>query len=190
MAFDQKIVQGCIAGKRFAQSKLYKHFAPLMLGLCLRYSKNRQEAEDILQEGFIKVFKNIRHLRRPEAIESWIRSIMVNTAITHLKKLKFYYDEIPDDQLAETDEEENRYSYSPADPQELLQIITELPEGYRMVLNLYVFEGYMHKEIAEILGISENTSKSQLSKARKYIRNKLEDKNLAGIKQVDHEKRI
>ncbi|HPE57565.1 MAG TPA: RNA polymerase sigma factor [Bacteroidales bacterium] len=189
MTVDLKIVEGCIAGKRRSQSQLYKQLAPGMLGVCMRYCHNKAEAEDILQEAFIKVFRNIKSLQKPAAIVGWVRSIMVNTALTHYKKNKMYLEEITDDNIPDTstsDEDE----MGPVDPQILMNLIQSLPEGYKMVLNLYVFEGYTHKEIAEILEISENTSKSQLSKARKYIRKELDAMNLFDKKHVTDERTV
>ncbi|MCD4696307.1 MAG: RNA polymerase sigma factor [Bacteroidales bacterium] len=176
MAVDKKIVEECIAGKRRAQTKLYKSYAPGMLGICMRYSKNLAEAEDILQEGFIKVFTNINKLKDYKALTSWIRSIMVNTAITHLKKNKMRFESISDNDFFEDKEED--MVFEPVNPDTLIKIIQNLPNGYRTVINLYIFEGYTHKEIGGMLSISENTSKSQLSKARKQIKNKLQELNI------------
>ncbi len=170
---DQLIIEDCIKGKRTAQNKLYKKFAPALLGLCLRYARSREEAEDVLQEGFIKVFSNIGNFRSEGSFEGWMKRIMINTAITHNKQtLKHQFhtdiDEIEETHLVNEEEQinENAIKF----PQgKLLEMIQKLPEGYNMVFNLYVFEHYTHKEIAEILGISINTSKSQLSKARKYL---------------------
>jgi len=190
MTVDQNIIKGCVAGKRRAQSKLYKKFAPVMMGVCLRYCRHTGEAEDVLQEGFIKVFKNIKGLNNPGALQSWIRSIMVNTAISHLKKNKIRFEEFNADQLEMGEEENETYTYKGIDPDKLLNIIHTMPEGYRTVLNLYVFEGLIHKEIAALLGISENTSKSQLSKARRYLKTILAQDDLVNKKPVTDEKRI
>ncbi|MEZ5082368.1 MAG: sigma-70 family RNA polymerase sigma factor [Bacteroidales bacterium] len=170
MAVDHKIIEECIAGNRRAQSKLYKKYAAGMLGVCLRYSKNKEEAEDILQDGFIKVFTNIKKLKDYYAVEGWIKRIMVNTAITYFKKKKIYFENIDDIEFAENTEEEAFY---PVDAETLMKVIQHLPIGYRTVLNLYVFESYTHREIANLLGISENTSKTQLMKARRHIKSKL-----------------
>jgi len=177
MTVEEKIVKGCIAGKRRAQNQLYQKYAAGMLGVCLRYSKNIAEAEDILQEGFIKVFKNVRKFRNQGSFEGWIRRIMVNSAITHFNKNKIYFEEIDEDQMEFPDATETHEAFTPVNQEVLLNLIQNMPEGYKMVLNLYVFEGYTHKEISEILNVSENTSKSQLSKARKYLKNKLEELN-------------
>lgn len=176
MSVDQKIVEGCIAGKRRAQSQLYTKFSAGMLGICLRYCRNLEDAEDVLQEGFIKVFRSIQSFRGESSIGAWIKRIMINTAITHNKKL--ISSGMSRTELLDTDDfeepENEEFALQPVDPEKLLLYIQELPEGYRTVLNLYVFEGYTHKEIAESLSISENTSKTQLFKARKFLRNKIE----------------
>ncbi|MCD4683806.1 MAG: sigma-70 family RNA polymerase sigma factor [Bacteroidales bacterium] len=177
MTVDEKIVEGCIAGKRRAQNQLYQKYAPGMFGVCLRYCKNIAEAEDILQEGFIKVFKNVKKYRKEGSFEGWIRRIMVNSAITHFNKNKIHFEEIDEEKMESPEEAETNETFAPVDQEILLNLIQNMPEGYRMVLNLYVFEGYNHKEISDILNISENTSKSQLSKARKYLKNKLEEIN-------------
>lgn len=176
MSVEEKIVEGCIAGKRKAQSQLYQKFSSGMLGICLRYCRNPEDAEDVLQEGFIKVFRSIQSFRGEGSIGGWIKRIMINTAITHNKKyITFQHAQVELDDTMEIEEQENEEMvFQPVDPEKLLRYIQELPEGYRTVLNLYVFEGYTHKEIAESLSISENTSKTQLFKARKFLRNKLE----------------
>ena len=176
MIDDDKIIEGCKAGKKRAQSRLYEKYSPAMLGVCLRYCSNMADAEDVLQEGFIKVFKYIKNFRGDGSFEGWIRRIMVNTALTHIKKNKKYSFEdiegIPSDY-----QEEEDVAYAPVSPETLIKVIQSLPDGYRSVVNLYIFEGFPHKEIAEIMGISESTSKSQLSKAKQFLRKKLEEKN-------------
>jgi len=188
MIVDHKIIEDCKAGKRRAQNRLYQKYAGVMLGVCLRYSKNLVEAEDVLQEGFIKVFSNISKLKDSGAIKAWIRRIMINTAITQCNKKKIYFEEINDDMISEADQDEN--TFFPVDPEVLMDIIQNLPEGYRMVLNLYIFEGFSHKEIANALNITESTSKSQLFKARKSIKKTLEDMHLINQNLVENETRI
>ncbi|MEZ5199075.1 MAG: sigma-70 family RNA polymerase sigma factor [Bacteroidales bacterium] len=177
MSVDDKIIEGCISGKRRAQNQLYQKFSPGMLGVCLRYGKNLAEAEDILQEGFIKVFKNIKNFRKEGSFEGWIRRIMINSAITHINKNKISFKEIDEDKMEIPEEAETNETYAPVDKEVLLSLIQNMPEGYRVVMNLYIFEGYSHKEISEMLEITESTSKSQLFKARKYLKNKLEAQN-------------
>ena len=173
-ASEIKIIEDCITGKRRAQSKLYKKYANTLLGICLRYSRNKSEAEDVLQEGFIKVFMNIKDFRMEGSFEGWMKRIMVNTALLNSRdNLKHYFhadiekmqESITEDTLFEVDD-----NYS---AKEIMNLVQGLPDGYRMVFNLYVFDNYTHKEIAEMLGISEGTSKSQLARARKFLQNKL-----------------
>ena len=175
MIVDDSILEGCIAGKRSAQSLLYKKFAASMLGVCLRYSGNRDEAEDIVQEGFIKVFQSIKSFRREGSFEGWVKRIMINQALNHYRKnrrVPFHSDieEIDETEILDTEDNEP-VDTIPAD--QLLAMIQKLPEGYRMVFNLYVFEDYSHKEIAERLEVSENTSKTQLLKARRLLRKRI-----------------
>ena len=161
------------AGKRKAQSVLYKKYAPSLLGLCMRYGKSKAEAEDILQEGFLKIFEKIGGLQQSSSLEPWMKRIMVNTAINaYHKNLKHYYhQDIDDVQLDEGIEETSEYMEG-ISPETVLKSVQELPEGYKMVLNLYVFDGFSHKEIAEELDISINTSKTQLLKARRKLKEK------------------
>ncbi|MCF8366395.1 MAG: sigma-70 family RNA polymerase sigma factor [Bacteroidales bacterium] len=175
---DQKIIEDVKKGKRHAQNMLYKHYAPSMLGICMRYAKSRDEAEDMAQEGFIKIFTGISGFRGEGSFEGWMKRIMVNTAITYYKSnLKHQYhsdvDEINETLVNEdedADEDDDVVNFSKA---QLMSVIQGLPEGYRMVFNLYVFEQYAHKDIADTLGISVNTSKSQLSKARRMLVSRL-----------------
>jgi len=151
---------------------LYRHFAPVMLSLCMRYCRNREEAEDILQEGFIKIFQKISTFRQSGSLEGWVRRIMINQAINHLKaKRLVFMDEDPQrisNRIVDSDTgDQDEVPYTPT---EMLSAIQKLPPGYKVVFNLYVFEGYSHKEIAAELNISENTSKSQLSRARTFLR--------------------
>jgi RNA polymerase sigma factor (sigma-70 family) len=178
MPTDSHIIEECIKRRRKAQYALYERYAGIMLAVCMRYSKNREEAEDLLQEGFMKVFEKLSTFRGQGSLEGWIRRIMINHALNHLKAKKLvllhedpqrWSDHLPDDPPVRDDEA----LYT---PQMMLAAVRELPDGYRIVFNLYVMEGYSHKEIAESLGISENTSKSQLSRARRYLRNLLAEK--------------
>lgn len=161
---DSDLIDGCLQGDRRMQYELYQRFAPKMYGVCLRYAANAAEAEDILQEGFIKVFGKLDSFRREGSFEGWVRRIFVNTAIEHFRK-KSYLQPI-------TDKEEGVYeakNLSVLDnlaEKDIIGLVQELSPGYRTVFNLYVVEGYTHREIADQLGISEGTSKSQLSRAK------------------------
>lgn len=177
---EEKVIKGCQAGKREYQTQLYRRFAPKMLGVCLRYTPDRPSAEDILQEGFVKVFSSIDRYRGDGSFEGWIRRIMVNTALTWFKKQRKQgftedIDALEDKLPQEEDEQGEENGIESLSPEDVMALIQRLPDGYRMVLNLYVFEGASHKEIAESLDISENTSKSQLSKARRFLRKLVEN---------------
>ncbi len=168
MSQTDKLIQGCIKGHRFAQSRLYELFAPKMLTVCLRYSKNKQEAEEILQEGFMKVFTFLHQFNFEGSFEGWIRKIMVNCALQKYRTNARLY--------AVADIETNELEIADRDSiiaqigiKELLNMVQSLPPGYRLVFNLFVFEGMKHREIAIQLGISEGTSKSNLSDARALL---------------------
>lgn len=164
-------MEGCIAGKRQAQEDLYKMFAPRMYAVCLRYSRDQDEARDNLQDGFIKVFENMKQFKGLGSFEGWVRRIMVNTA---LQKYRGHY------QLYALSDQESKAGNIPVEnimesigERELLEMIQELPPRYKLVFNMYAIEGYAHKEIAEMLGITEGTSKSNLSRARDILQDKL-----------------
>ena len=181
MIIDESIIKGCIAGKRSAQNALYRKFSGMMLSVCMRYAQNRDEAEDILQEAFIKIFQNIATFRGEGSFEGWMKRIMINHALNHYrknKKMPFHQDidEINEQEIL--NKEDFSTHHEPVSADILLSLIQRLPHGYRMVFNLYVFEEYSHKEIGKELSISENTSKTQLLKARRMLRRKLTELNL------------
>ena len=174
MMSDHKIIEGCAKHEKKAQQMLYDKYSRLLLGVCLRYASDKAEAEDILQESFLKIFINIKEFSGTGSFIGWLRKVAVNTAITHYhKNLKYRYhvdiDEYVSVEAGVASFEEDFFT-----SEELFKILSELPTGYRMVFNLYAVEGYKHKEIAEILGIDTNTSKSQYSRAKAVIREKLE----------------
>jgi RNA polymerase sigma factor (sigma-70 family) len=174
MMSDQQIIDGCVRHERKAQQLLYDKYSRFMLGVCLRYVGDKAEAEDILQDSFLKIFLNIKDYSGSGSFSGWLRKIAVNTAITHYhKNLKYRYhvdiEEYVSDETGVVSFEEDFYTSD-----ELYRVLNELPAGYRMIFNLYAIEGYMHKEIAEILKIDTNTSKSQYSRAKAVIRGKLE----------------
>ncbi len=161
---ESDLINGCIEGNRRMQEELYRRFSPRMYAVCLRYAGSSEEAEDILQEGFIKIFKKLNSFRGDGSFEGWIRRIFVNTAIEHFRR-KRYLQPV-------TEKEENTIEgkyLSVLDDlaeKDILELVRQLSPGYRTVFNMYVVEGYTHKEIGDILGISEGTSKSQLSRAK------------------------
>lgn len=177
------IIKGCKSGKRAAQAKLYKLLSKKMFGVCLIYTKDYTAAEDVMQEGFVKVFTHIKQYKHTGSFEGWVRKIMVNTALERFRKQRLLYADKEVEQYA------NDFAYddivSNISANDLLDIVQELSPQYKMVFSLYAIEGYAHKEIAEKLGISEGASKSNLSRARVILQNKVEkhfqQKSMAAI---------
>ncbi|MEN0047286.1 MAG: RNA polymerase sigma factor [Bacteroidota bacterium] len=167
---EDKIIQACLRGKARAQRTLYEQYRTPMFLLCLRYMPTREDAEDVLQEGFIKVFRDLKQFDSKKAkLKTWMNRVFINTALEHLRSKKriFKTEEIePYEDLRVTDDE----IFSKLSVQELVGMISMLPTGYRIVFNMYVIEGYTHREIAESLDISVSTSKSQLFKAKAMLR--------------------
>ena len=159
------IVQGCRKGDSKSQKELYDRYAPLFMSMALRYMKVYEEAEDVMVMAFYKIFDKINHFKGEGSFEGWVRRIMVNTCLSHLKR-KNIFEYTDEEYVFNSETVENLESTSVEDIQKL---IDELPNGYKVVFNLYAIEGYRHSEIAEMLNISESTSKSQLFKARKWL---------------------
>lgn len=180
MISDADLIEGCKRNDRRMQEALYQRFAPKMYGVCLRYAGNAEEAQDIVQEGFIKVFRKMDSFRSEGSFEGWIRRIFVNTAIEHFRR-KNYLQPV-------TEKEENSMEgkyLSVLDSlaeKDIIALIQQLSPGYRAVFNMYVIEGYTHREIADALGISEGTSKSQLSRAKSVLQEKVK-KNFENLKR-------
>lgn len=171
----EQIIKDCSKGKSKAQELLYREFAPKMLGVCLRYSNNKSEAEDTLQDGFIKVFQSIKSYKFKGSFEGWIRRVMVNTALEKFRKSKNMQvvDEVwePD---PDTDSDEGIQNANiPLDA--LLNMIQELPDRYQMVFSLYVLDGYTHNEISEVMSITIGTSKSNLARGRAILKQKVNE---------------
>jgi RNA polymerase sigma-70 factor (ECF subfamily) len=170
-----KILEGCLKGNLKAQRELYECFAGKMLGVCMRYSSNREEAKDMLHDGFIKVFTKLDSFSGTGPLEAWIRRIMVNTALEQLRKNDVLRDTTDYD--GATDHlEANVDIISDLTRDELMQIIAGMPPGYRTVFNLFAIEGYSHQEISELLQINEGTSKSQYSRAKSWLQSKITTK--------------
>lgn len=180
------IIDGCIDNDRRAQEKVYELFYGKMMAVCFRYTKNADQAKDILQDGFIKVFTNIEGFNKAGSFEGWIRRIMVNTAIDHFRKTKNSYvllgeersiedfgDPDAEDTIADSMDEDEGFKAA-----DVVNALQKLTPAYRTVFNLYVFENLTHKEIAEKLGISVGTSKSNYAKAKNNIRNLLKEEKL------------
>ncbi|MBK9270907.1 MAG: RNA polymerase sigma factor [Saprospiraceae bacterium] len=166
-----QVIEACISGDRKSQKELFELLSGKMMAVCMRYARHKMEAEDLLQDGFVKVFQNMKQYKFEGPFEQWVRKIMIHNAIKkyHRKSNKnelLVIDEIPEHG---DDYNANNLLYY----KELLNMVEELPDGYRMVFNLYAIEGYNHKEISEMMGIEESTSRSQLVKARKVLQDKL-----------------
>ena len=175
MLSDVEIINACIKQDKKAQKILYKKYASIMYGICLRYCNRKAEAEDVLQEAFIKIFAGIKSYRSEGSFEGWLKRIVVNTALNYYKSnLKRAFDQsidnVNESQMSGADSYDADLSVN-----DLMKMINDLADGYRIVFNLYAIEGYSHKEIAEMLNISENTSKSQLSRARAILQNKINE---------------
>ena len=162
------LVKRCKAGERKAQELLYKQFSSKMLGVCLRYATDKMEAEDMLQNGFIKVFQKIGDYRNEGSFEGWIRRIMVHSSIEYYRKYHKMMQMVELD--ASSTSSVDSLAIAGIAAKDLLVLIQQLAPGYRIVFNLYAIEGYSHKEIAAIAGITEGASKSQLSRARAVLR--------------------
>lgn len=186
MVNEEELINGCCKSDRNYQRRLYEKYSRRMLVVCLRYTKNQLEAEDILQESFIKVFDNIQKFRRECPLESWIKRIVINTALKNNRSKLYLYPAVDVEHIEEDFREDmtiSNYNYK-----ELLDLIRKLPHIYQVVFNLYAIEGYQHKEIAEMMGTTEGTSKSQYSRARvilqKIVRQHFENMKTEGKKKV------
>lgn len=171
---ENHLIENCIKGERKSQKALYEKYSPKMYSICLRYSKNAMDAEDILQEAFIKLFNNLNRFRGDGSFDGWVRRIFVNTAIEHIrrKSLNTAVGEGLENSIADKHQNalDNLYE------KDLINSSLTLSNGYRTVFNLYAIDGYSHKEIAQQLGITESTSKSQFSRAKALLRNILQHK--------------
>lgn len=173
MADLHEIIAGCKKMEKRAQRLLYNQYAPLFLGIAYRYGKSTEDAEDILQESFTKILTRIDQYSETGSFEGWMKRILVNTAISHYRSSKKHDLHKDFDNIAETSIEDYEIDNSEFTIEELLNSINELPEGFKIVFNLYAIEGYKHREIAEMLNISVGTSKSQYSRARALLQIKL-----------------
>ena len=171
---DEQIASGCKSSDAIAQKALYDKFSRKMFGVCLRYAKGREEAEDFLQEGMITVFQRISSFNQEGSLEGWVRRVVVNTCLEHLRKQKLQWVNI--DEVEES--AEDGFTMEKINIKDLLEVINALPTGFKAVFNLYALEGFTHKEIAELLSISEGTSKSQYARAKAVLIKKLEDKTI------------
>ena len=182
---DERMVEGCLRNDPVAQKALYAAYSRKMMAVCLRYAHSRDQAKDILQDGFVKVFQKMELYRGDGPLGGWIARTMVNTALDHLRRNK-PFDHSIDLTEAEYLHSEDSHVVSSMSTNELMALVQNLPPGYRVVFNMFAIEGFSHKEIADHLGVSENTSKSQFMKARAYLR-KLLPKTLAASYGLEHE---
>ncbi len=168
MTHHPALIKNCLKGKPAAQKQLYEEFAQQMLGVCYRYTKSLQDAEDVLQEGFVRVFKFLHQYNKEGELGGWIRRIMVNTALNYLKKSQKYQHDLLFDKtemiVVTADDPEILLN-----AKELAELIRQLPTGYQAIFNLHAIEGFSHVEIGQMLGISENTSRSQYMRARHLL---------------------
>jgi RNA polymerase sigma-70 factor (ECF subfamily) len=174
---EDKLIKACISEDKSAQKALYERYSAKMYFVCLRYARHQMEAQDMLQDGFVKVYDNLESFRSNGSFEGWIRRIMVNTALNHCRKQSFKQEQIGLEDYQ--DKVVSSKAVSNLSEQELLKLIQQLPDGYRIVFNLYVIEGYSHKEIGEKLGVSESTSRSQLAKSRKWMQKVLTEQKIS-----------
>jgi len=170
---DDQIVKECLRGIAKSQAALYEQYKVMAYMLCLRYASSKEEAQDILQDGFVKVFRDLHQFDTTKGtLKSWVRKVVLNTALQNIRSKKNIFSNVDMDLVSNLHVVDEGIT-AELSAQELTQLIQTLPEGYRTVFNLYVIEGYTHKEIGELLNISDNTSKSQLFKAKTLLRKQL-----------------
>ncbi|WKN29854.1 RNA polymerase sigma factor [Porifericola rhodea] len=165
---EKALVSGCAKGERAMQKELYDRFSGQMLAVCIRYCKSREDAEDILQEAFVKVFNNIESFRKESTLGYWIKRIVINTALNYHRKSVYLYPHFDIEDMHDIGDDD--VTVSNHNYKDLLKLLQTLPQGCQVIFNLYAIEGYKHKEIAEMLNISEGTSKSQYARAKSLIK--------------------
>ena len=171
---ETDLINGCLKNDRKMQEMLYQRFSPKMYAVCLRYCKDAEDAQDLLQDGFVKIFKNLEKFRGEGSFEGWIRRIFVNTSIEHFRKTLKSFSVSETHEIIVEDPSWN--ALDNLAEKDIIKMIQELSPGYRQVFNMYVIEGYSHKDIGDILGISEGTSKSQLARAKGILKKMVDDK--------------
>ncbi len=177
MYSEKELIEECLKNNRRAQKQLYEKYSKKMFGVCLRYARSTEDAEDILADSFVQIFVKLSSYKGNGSFDGWIRRIVINTSITaYRSNLKFNLnDDISDIHYLSNDDDS---AIDIMHVQQIKNIIQSMPDGYRMIFNLYAIEGYNHREIGEILGLNEGTSKSQYSKAKKWLQTKLEKLNI------------
>lgn len=171
---EEQLIEGCKRGQRQAQKELYDNYSRKMMGVCLRYSGDRETARDLLQDGFVKVFGSIGSFSGLGSFEGWMRRIFVNCALEYLRRNDVLRESADLDSTAELVNPDHT-TISMMSAQEIMKVIGELPVGFRTVFNLFAIEGYSHKEIGELLGITESTSRSQLTRAKQILQKKINE---------------
>ena len=174
---EKQLIKKATSGNRDAQERLYKKHAPKMLSVCRQYIKDIHFAEDVMVQGFLKMFNKLDTFKFEGSFEGWLRRIMIRESISYLRKQQFV---VYDDEVYEKNQSEEISQSTDLDTEHIQQLIDALPQGYKMVFVLYTVEGYKHKEIAEMLSITESTSKTQLLKARKLLQDQLRQQNIIG----------
>ncbi len=169
---ERELIKGCLDGERRCQETLYSRYARRMYAVCLRYARHELEAQDLMQEGFIRVFEKLPDFRQEGSFEGWIRRIMVHTSINQYRRKAFQQERFGLERMPEGEVAPD--AVGRLGEEELMAMVASLPDGYRMVFNLYAIEGYDHAEIADLLGCGESTSRSQLAKARRLLQMKIE----------------
>jgi RNA polymerase sigma factor (sigma-70 family) len=183
MLNEQELVKACQKNDRKAQTAFYNMYKSKLMGVCRRYTRTPDEAEDIYQEAFVKIFNNIHTLENPKAVAAWVRKTVIHTAINYYHaNLKFQQNTDYDNIVLSNDDYPNLLANLSSE--DLLKLINQLPDGYRMVFNLYIIDGYNHAEIGELLGVSENTSKSQLSRAKELLRKQLKQMGIVSYERT------
>ncbi len=196
MMSHSKIVEACIRGDRAAQKQFYELFSGKLFAVAIRYMKNRDNAQDVLQDSFIKIYKNLQNFRNDCPLEAWLKRIVINTALKALQKQPEWQVELEDHTPAEHGHHLPNQGLENLKYDALLAMINELPEGCRMVFNLFAIEGFKHHEISEVLGITEGTSKSQFSRARQLLMEKIlrekrkEEKVMGSLRGEENRKDI
>lgn len=169
---EEELIRGCQKGRQRMQQELYRRYASRMYGLCMRYAGSREEAQDVLQEGFVKAFDKMPQYQFTGSFEGWLRRIMLSTAIDHYRRRQRH---VPTEELLYETDTTAHWQPNTLDLQAVVDQVQLLPEGCRTVFNLFAVEGYSHKEIADMLGISEGTSRSQLNYAKRKLQQWIEN---------------
>ncbi|MDX2249881.1 MAG: RNA polymerase sigma factor [Bacteroidia bacterium] len=177
------LVERCKRGDQMAQFELYKKYTKAMYNVAVRITRDAMEAEDVLQEAFVRAFRSLHSFKGDSTFGAWLKRIVINTSINHLKKRKGDFVDIDEVKIDVSEEKPEKETFAPQwEMKQVREAIMNLPEGYRLVFSLYLIEGYDHKEIGDILGISEATSKSQFSRAKKKLREMLEEAVEPGLR--------